>query len=548
MNGKEAPSSEYAPSFDKQEKRSAKIAYIAEDIPSLTTVFYLFLEKQCGNLDDDFQVISRITPRSSHGTRTSEFISVFSTNSAYKQEFFKVLDKVRSEVFQEVLRKANEIGTFDIRTVYKTEGTFKRLRNYVIASVPNKKYKSREVLIRNGFSPTFYDIFCGIQLKHFGNPTEVCKKSFELFSFLLDNQVDAVTARRIEGFEEYCSYQNVNGWADEIRKKLESDSKYVKEALSSQQGVINVSFPKIKRDEKGNVRAGETEVERDSDGNEIHPVFELPLNALRILENENLSIVVIGPPNSGKTSLVASLLYHSRQFIDKVKTLPQFSDLNLKCGYIDLDEWTPDARRLLSPELGLERKQKFWDQDLARNVFQEFLVSKGSDTQIVFADAPGGELKHGSSTYEPGEILKTVIAPADGGIVITNNWDQQYVWRNALKEVGIPPIMLVSSRKGLEIDPSTKRLVNSTITQFYGEKGIISGRVVGLTREVKLNDEFIEKAVPLLLLRVLPGLIIERKNKVKYRLQSLAIEQGFERLLYDAAMHETDIRRRHIVL
>ncbi|HEY5600752.1 MAG TPA: hypothetical protein VIK81_01550 [Patescibacteria group bacterium] len=545
MNGKEAPSSEYAPSFEKQEKSGAKIAYIAEELPSLTTVFYLFLEKQLGNLADDFQVIPRITTTPSpRGVRTSEFISVFQTQSAYKHQFHEALSKVgefEKETFENIDSIIAHFGG-----MYAKKRTFERLRNYVINSVPSRRYRSREVLIRNRFSPVLYDTFCGIQLKHFGDPTTICKRSIELFSYLLDNSIDPVRVNSVDGFEEYSNNHQINQWLTEIKQKFKAEEELYKEVENKKGGVVSISFPKFIREKDGSHAPGVTKVEKDSDGNEIYPVFELPLSSLRILERECLSIVVVGPPNSGKTSLVASLLYHSRRFIEKTKTLPQFSDLNLNCGYVDLDEWTPDARRLLSPELGLERKQRTWDQNLASSVFHEFLMSKNQDrAQIIFADAPGGELKQGSSMqYIPGEILKTVITPADGGIVVTNDWNQQTIWRNALRDVGIPPIAMVSSRRSLEIDTLTNRTIDSTITQFKGKNNnkVISGRIVGLNREVKLNDDFIEKLVPMLLLDILPGLISTRRNKIGYRLQTLALEQGIERLLFTAAGFPKELR------
>ena len=505
--------------MEKENTERVSIVYLDEDIPSLLTILRLFVKQKLGKLTDDFEVLPRIKQSKSFGARTSEFISVFSTRSSIEEDFENDWSQ-----FLQKMRESDDEEALDFRSSTRKTFILCRLKNYALQCHQKKGVSPRQVLEGMGSSSALYDTFIGIQSRYFGDQRRIFQETFKLLAFFIDNKKDPFKTLEVDCFEEYSDPINSSARLSSLCLSADRRDRSYQKALRKR-GVFTVSFPKLKRQPDGHVRAGETEIERDDKGKEIFPVFEFPLGALKILEGENLSIVVVGPPHSGKTSLVASLLYRAEQFIDGVKQNPQFSDSRLKCGYVDLDEWTPDARRLLSQQPQLPRKQTPWNNSLASKVFHQYLASKKFGAQITFCDSPGGEFDPEEGCHKPNDILRTIIAPADAAIVLTSEWRQQNAWRKVLSELGIKPIVFLHSRPGVELDSQTGLPIDSTITTFSKGSLILSGRIVNLTGDIKEHDGFIERAVPILLLHILPSLVQEKNDKIRSQLSLLSREQ-----------------------
>ena len=123
-------------------------------------------------------------------------------------------------------------------------------------------------------------------------------------------------------------------------------------------------------------------------------------------------------------------------------------------------------------------------------------VAAKQEVNIVIADLPG----------EVSDITETLTVPADGGIIITKDWDEMGVWDRVLIRCGVRKIAQARSRmpeEGLE----------SVVTLFKPGR-LLSGRVTGLDRVVKSWDPFIFYLAVFLLFDLLPSLVSQRERVV----------------------------------
>jgi hypothetical protein len=510
MSTPEQPTREQGFTPEKKREEGASIVYIDQQIPGLDLVFSLYFKKISGEIAPEFKIIPRDAPAGAVGGSNPEFLSVFSTSPNFQNELPGCFPHPDFLLTEEEYRGAT-------KWVKKRLTVWERLRNYIVQSRSKEGKLSREHVVENGFSPVLYDTFCGIQLRHFGDPQAICQKGFELLSFVLRQSLDPMKIESVGEFGIYRNPRNIRSWLEKAEKQIDVQEARDEEAKNKGQEVV-VTFPKLVRNkESGELKPGETEIEKDAEGNKIWVEVKCPLGALRILERETFGVVILGPPHSGKTSLVLSLIHHTRKFIAWAKEQEGMSDLQLDCNCVDLDIYTPDALRALEPGLNLGRKQIPWSQEVANQVYRDFSSAKEGEHQIIFCDSPGGEFDPETESHKPNDILKTIIAPADAAIVITGNWSHQRAWRLLLRIVGVPSTAYLHSRSKTEINPITDHPIDSAITTFVPGSRYFSGRIAGL-KGVKEEDEFIEKAIPLLLLQILPRLAEERRAKMKQQI------------------------------
>lgn len=166
-----------------------------------------------------------------------------------------------------------------------------------------------------------------------------------------------------------------------------------------------------------------------------------------------IRIIIGGPPNSGKSTLVSS-------------TKRAFWEIGVKVNSVELDLWAPTLEFLegkISKEERDSRKQKKVTKEEAKEASKR-LVEASQDGSIAIGDCPG----------KMSQELKIIVKNATHAIILCRADQIQEIesWRTFFSEVGIPIIAeLVSELNGSEE------------VQMSGN-GLITGRLVGLDRDV----------------------------------------------------------------
>lgn len=164
-------------------------------------------------------------------------------------------------------------------------------------------------------------------------------------------------------------------------------------------------------------------------------------------------IIIGGPPNSGKSTLVSSLKR-------------ALWETGVKVNSAELDLWAPTLEFLegkISKEERDSRKQKRVTKEEAEEASKR-LVEASQDGSVAIGDCPG----------KMSEELKIIVKNATHAIILcrADQIQEMESWKKFFSKVGIPVIAeLVSDLRGNEE------------VQISGS-GMITGRLVGLDRDV----------------------------------------------------------------
>jgi hypothetical protein len=132
-----------------------------------------------------------------------------------------------------------------------------------------------------------------------------------------------------------------------------------------------------------------------------------------------MHVVVIGPPDSGKSTFTAAL-YEALQDIS--------SDRPESVAYAPLDLWDNSGPWLLDDTGDVPQKKDPDDDEAAKEEHLETFLSKSAD--VVVADTPG----------EIDQVFRDLIAPADESVLLISeeNLDEKNKWVSECKKVGVP--------------------------------------------------------------------------------------------------------------
>ena len=166
-----------------------------------------------------------------------------------------------------------------------------------------------------------------------------------------------------------------------------------------------------------------------------------------------IRIIIGGPPNSGKSTLVSSLKR-------------ALWEIGVKVNSAELDLWAPTLEFLegkITKEERDSKKQKTITKQDAEEASKRLILAS-QDGSIAIGDCPG----------KMSEELKIIVKNATHAIILcrADQIQEMESWRKFFSEVGIPIVSeLVSDLNGNEE------------VQISGS-GLITGRFVGLNRDV----------------------------------------------------------------
>ncbi len=259
---------------------------------------------------------------------------------------------------------------------------------------------------------------------------------------------------------------------------------------------VFMTFPILKKDQEGKTSktAGQEII-----GNTTKILFE---NEVRFLEYNVIIIGVVGPANSGKSTFIASLYIEVNNILNSLATR---NFPFLKAEIIDLDKSSPTLDFIFSKEIKrkcLHKKQ--WSFDVACQCYKEVKERiKYKKSNIFFLDLPGGKID---------DVSLVLSGFCDGVIVVSRDWTSVTdEWRPLLKCAGTYEIAHFRSRTLDEIGPIG--IPYTSIITTYKPRDLVSGRFVGLNRELSsYHDPIIRDIATILLFDLFPEII--RKKQI----------------------------------
>lgn len=223
-----------------------------------------------------------------------------------------------------------------------------------------------------------------------------------------------------------------------------------------------------------------------------------------LLSGQHLGIVLGGPPNSGKSTCIASLVEQMQNIVVSLQSRPGWSGFQLSVGLVNLDLATPTAEQVFAmKELGagdFNSRRRTWTKDLAFEALHAFEAAK-KKYNVVLADLPGKI-----------DILTEIMSvPADAGILLTRDWQKMAEWQTFLRNMGIRKIVQARTRSAEQSLPSIVKRFNS------GRE--VAGRISGLERIVCPWDPFVHFLSYALLFDLLPAMVEGRRKILSKHLE-----------------------------
>lgn len=218
-----------------------------------------------------------------------------------------------------------------------------------------------------------------------------------------------------------------------------------------------------------------------------------------LLKDQHLVIAVGGPAGSGKSTLAATLVDEITNIVTSLRTRYGWEQFNLSAARFNLDLATPtletiEPRAADSPAPVITKRA--WTRDLAWQAMQNLARIKQAHN-IVVADLPGGKID---------EVTEITAVLADGGIIVTKDWQQMPDWHRCFASLGIA--LVAQSRSHMSHEG-----LDSLVTRYTpGE--MLAGRVSGLNRLVMSWDSFVSCLAKVLLFDILPTMIQRRQKKI----------------------------------
>lgn len=324
---------------------------------------------------------------------------------------------------------------------------------------------------KEGYSPLFFQMIQTARLVHLDEPVEFIEKMGMIIDAIKKFHIDV---RRLK-----------EGDLDQLREQFPEYFVPI-EGLLDQQGreetqehleIINI--PKY---ERGGVIDYSNVAE-----------FELNIARAELLRDEHLIIVVGGRPNVGKSTFSVSLEKSVARELERINAL---LGVSLNSRVVDMDEATPVSTQIGRGAPPEEVRKHSWDRALAARAAQK-LRKTSDEANITIADVPGGN---------PDNITRALVGSADAAIILgRENWeDEMRTWGDFFKQIGVQVLGKIRSRMPEEVHGGDLRT--------YQRGQFVSGRVVGLSREIIENDKLIDNVAKILIVDLLPTMIQKREG------------------------------------
>lgn len=492
-----------------EDQEGAPIVYISGDIPDPATIIDIYLNRKLGNISPDYQLFPSLSVGQT--IQTNEFVSISTTRKGFGHN---LRDMINELSYEDGLSDNEKIRLRQEMRILK------RITNYVTITRETLGYGKEKSplgkLRKLKASTIFYDLMVGVSLRHHDDPKQIIEASSQLIDHLVDERIDPFTIKEKPDLE-FAAIERIISNSKRLQEFLGSEI----DSTHKDAGVwpmMEFELQEFLRDDKGHMEYGETRTEKEPF------VLKRALGRLRMLEGQKVSLVIAGPPHSGKSTLTASLFLEMNSLLDTVRNNINYADLSVRCGNVDLDKSTPDVQRILHQETN-ERVKSRWTNERALDVALEFI---DKDASIVIADAPGGK---------PDHVTDVVVAPADIALLLIaaeegETWAKiRDQWRESLTNVGVKTAVLVNSRQAGGVNPSTNEEIVSAVTNFKWLEGsapdnsdwirYVGGRVVGLEMKPLENDPFVSTLAKLLVFDIFPQVVTDRKRRTKRYFESI---------------------------
>lgn len=378
--------------------------------------------------------------------------------------------------------------------------TLTRLGNYLSFCLPNQQLGPLQTLERMNASPLVFALMSISSMRHWEDPHLALMAGMQLINRIIDQKVDPIRAGEL-GNENQHSLEELRDISSSTQTKIEGKvAQMITRAETGEDDFIKIKL-----------------IDQEL-------VLRRTIGRASILEGHKVSVAVIGPANSGKSTMVANLEFAMSEVIKSITNVPNFWSLTLPCRAIEFDAATPDLQRIIKGvSASLPSNEKVvWTSSIAMGLVQKFLTA---DNGISVVSTPGGR---------PDRITDTLTLPLDAAILLIAandqaDWDMKFkLWTNVLRQNGVTPLALVRRRDVGEISRTTGKPVEaSAITNITSVKrgyfhkldwvNQVRGRLVGPRRKIEDGDTFYHALAQLLIYDLLPGLIIDRYLKsLKY--------------------------------
>lgn len=237
--------------------------------------------------------------------------------------------------------------------------------------------------------------------------------------------------------------------------------------------------------------------------------FEFNLGNLALLKQAHLGLVVGGSPNSGKSTLSASLYEAMKDLIHLgiASRVVEASEVNV--GICDLDSAAPTIKFITRGRIPSKQRGTPWGISSLLQTHRDFSITIGR-CNVTIGDLPGGK---------PDDITELLVHPAQFSIVIDKDYQESMkMWQDYFLGVNYPtPLVGIHSRfHDPEREMSGIRSYESVVAK-RSAKNFLSGRVVDFDRVVQQDNPFVDFAAKVLLLDFLPQHILA-KNEYKRNL------------------------------
>ncbi|MDP2933830.1 MAG: hypothetical protein Q8N81_06930 [bacterium] len=217
------------------------------------------------------------------------------------------------------------------------------------------------------------------------------------------------------------------------------------------------------------------------------------------LVGQHIVMCVVGPPNSGKSTVAATLEVVGDCLIKSLASRTAWESLQLSIRALNADLGTPTVEAI-SEGRGkngdaLRAAKKPWSLELGQEAVSGVIKEK-TKANIIIVDIPG----------RIDEISELILSAADCGIILTHDWALKASWSKLLGKMGVELLAQARTwRKPVEL--------GSTVRVFdRGE--ILTGRITGLQRTVWSWDPFIKFLASALLYDFFPNIMKERERKI----------------------------------